>query len=124
MTSDKKTREAAYSLLSQFLEVGGHFRIACLVTSRLPSSRSDARRILNACHVFAYFPRPSSSKIKYVLTEYIGLDEHQIAAFKKKNRRWASIIKTYPGIFVSERELGLLGPEEEEVEAPAEAPKV
>ena len=53
-----------------------------------------------------------------MLTEYIGLDKHQIAAVKKKNRRWVSIIKNYPGIFVSERELGLLDPnEEEEAEA-------
>ena len=47
----------------------------------------------NECHVFAYRRRPSSSKSKCVLTEYIGLDKHQVAAFKNKNRRWISIIK-------------------------------
>ena len=68
-------------------------------------------------------PEASSSKIKYVLTEYLGLDKHQLAAFKKKNSRWISIIRNYPGIFVSERELGLLGPEDGE-EARADTPKV
>ena len=123
--SDKKIREAVYIVLSQVLELGRHFRITCLVTNHLPSNKSDTRIILNECHVFAYFPRPSSSKIKCVLTVYIGLDKHQIATFrKKKSSRWISIIKNYPGIFVSERELGLLDREEEEAEGPAEAPKV
>jgi len=119
---DKKIREAVYIMLSQILEIGRHFRIACLVTNRLPSNRSDTRRILNECHVFTYFPRPSSSKIKHVLTEYIGLGKHQIAAFKKKNSRWVSIIKNYPGIFVSERELGLLDPNEDEGDEKEAAP--
>ena len=47
---------------------------------------------------------------------YIGLGKHQVTAFKKKNRRWISIIKNYPGIFVREQELGLLDPNEEEKE--------
>ena len=39
VVSDKKIREAVYAMLSQILEIGGHFRISCLVTSHLPSSR-------------------------------------------------------------------------------------
>ena len=112
--SDKKTREAVYGLLNQILEIGRHFNITCLVTNHLPSNRSDTRRILNECHVFTYFPRSSSAKIKYVLTEYLGLDKKQIAAFKKKHSRWISIIKNYPGIYVCESEMGLLDPNDEE----------
>ena len=106
--SDKKIREAVYALLNQILEIGRHHSITCLVTNHLPSNRSDTRRILNECHSFTYFPRSSSAKIKYVLTEYLGLDKHQIASFKRKNSRWVSVIKNYPGIYVSEREMGLL----------------
>ena len=73
--SNKKIREAVYSLLNQVLEIGRRFKIACLMTNRLPSNRSDTRRILSECRVFVYFPRSTSSKIKYVLQEHIGLDK-------------------------------------------------
>ena len=79
--SDKKIRDAVYSLLNHVLEIGRHFNITCLMTNHLPSNRSDTRRILNECHAFVYFPRSSSSKIKYVLHEYIGLDKKQITKF-------------------------------------------
>ena len=55
-------------------------------------------------------------KIKYVLTEYIGLDKKHIAKFKKMNSRWICIIKNFPGAYLSEREVGLLHPEENDNE--------
>ena len=114
--ADKRIREGVYSLLNQILEIGRHFKITCLVTNHLPSNRSDTRRILNERHAFIYFPRSSSSKIKYVLTEYIGLDKKHIAKFKKMNSRWICIIKNFPGAYLSEREVGLLHPEENDNE--------
>jgi nicotinamide riboside kinase len=112
--SDKRIRDAVYSLLNQILEIGRHFKISCVVTNHLPSNRSDTRRILNEAHVFVYFPRSSSSKIKYVLTEYLGLDKNQISKFKKLNSRFIAIIKNYPGVYIAEHEVGLLHPEENE----------
>ena len=114
--SDKRIREAVYSLLNQILEIGRHFKISCVVTNHLPSNRSDTRRILNEAHIFVYFPRSSSSKIKYVLTEYIGLDKKHIAMFKKMNSRFIAIIKNYPGVFIAEHAVGLLHPEENDSE--------
>ena len=122
--SDKKIREAVYNTLNQVLEIGRHFSITCLVTNHLPSNRSDTRRILNECHSFTYFPRSSSAKIKYVLTEYLGLDKRQISAFKKMHSRWVCIIKNYPGIFVSEREIGLLDPNDDDDEEPKKGANV
>lgn len=110
--SDKKIRDAVYSLLNQVLEIGRHFNITCLMTNHLPSNRSDTRRILNECHAFVYFPRSSSSKIKYVLNEYIGLDRKQITEFKKMNSRWICVLKSYPGVYLSEQKLGLLNLED------------
>ena len=106
--SDKKIRDAVYSLLNQVLEIGRHFKISCLMTNHLPSNRSDTRRILNECHVFVYFPRSSSSKIKYVLLEYLGLDKKQIKDFKKQNSRWISISKNFPGVWLAEHSVGML----------------
>ena len=90
--SDKKIRDGVYNLLNQVLEIGRHFKITCLMANHLPSNRNDTRRMLNECHIFVYFPRSSSSKIKYVLSEYIGLDKQQIVEFKKYNSRWIAVL--------------------------------
>ena len=61
-----------------------------------------------------------------MFTKYIGVGKQQVVTFKKKNSRWISIIKNYPGIFASERELGLLDPhddEEDEKEVALAPPK-
>lgn len=110
--SNKKIREAVYNILNQVLEIGRHFKITCLMTNHLPSNKTDTRRILNECHYFTYFPRSSSSKIKYVLQEYLGLDKKQISEFKKLNSRWICIKKNFPGIWISEHSLGLLNMED------------
>ncbi len=83
VVSDKKTREAVYSLLNRALETGRHFKTFCLLTNHLPSNRPDTRRI--ECHVFVHLPPSSSSKIEYVLIEHLGLDKKQIKDFKKQN---------------------------------------
>ena len=78
------------------------------MTNHLPSNRGETRRILNETHYFVYFPRSSSAKIKYVLTEYIGLSKQQISLFKKMNSRWIAINRQYPGVYISEHKIGLL----------------
>ncbi len=83
------------------------------MTNHLPSNRTDTRRILNKRHIFIYFPRSSSAKIKYVLTEHLGLSKSQILDFKKKNSRWIAVLKSFPGIWVAERQLGLLDMEDD-----------
>ncbi len=82
--SNKQIRNGVYDPLNQVLEIGRHFKITCLMTNHLPSNRTVTRRILNECHVFTYLPRSSSAKIKYVLTEYIGLSKNQILYYKKQ----------------------------------------
>ena len=108
-----KIREAVYSLLNQVLEIGRHFKISCSMTSHLPSNRSDTRRILNERHVFVYFPRSSSSKIKYVLLEYLGIGKSQIQYFKKQNSRWIGISKNFPGVWLAEHSVGMLNMDDE-----------
>jgi hypothetical protein len=62
---------------------------------------------MNAIYLYI-FPDQLSSKIKYVLSEYIGLDKKQISEFKKFNSRWICNLKNFPGIFVSEHKLGII----------------
>ena len=106
--TDKRIREGVYNLLNQVLQIGRHMNVTALVTSHLSTDRNRTRIILCEAHIVVYFPRSSNNKIKYFLSEYVGLDKKQISEFKKLNSRWVAILKNYPGIFVSEHKLGLL----------------
>ena len=106
--NDKKVRNAVCSILDQCLEVGRHFRITVLITFHLPSDRQATRKMLNECGYMVYFPQSSSSKIKYVLTNYLDLDEKQIRYFRKLHSRWICIKKNFPQCYVAEHECGLL----------------
>jgi nicotinamide riboside kinase len=113
--SDKKQREAVYGLLNQILEVGRHHKIWCIITNHLPTAGKDTRRVLNECHSLTYFPHSGSAKgIKYLLTEYLGLEKGDIARIKKSKSRWATIFKNYPQIAMTEKELYLLAEDDDE----------
>ena len=47
-------------------------------------------------------------KIKYFLTEHVGVDKKMITYFKKQNTRAVTILKNYPMCYLCEREVGLL----------------
>jgi Cdc6-like AAA superfamily ATPase len=105
---DKKIREAVLSIMNQVLEVGRHYNITALITNHLPSDRNNTRRVLNEVMIFTYFPASAGGKIKYVLQNYLDVDEKKIKYFKRINSRWLCIRKHYPQCWISQHELGLL----------------
>ena len=106
--SDKKQREAVYSLLNQILEVGRHHRISCIITNHLSTAGKDTRRVLNECHSVTFFPFSGSIKgLKYLLTEYLGIDKKYFKKIKSKKSRWATIFKMYPQVVMTEKDLWL-----------------
>ena len=109
---DKKTKDAVLAIMNQVLEVGRHYSITCLITNHLPSDRHNTRRILNEVMYFVYFPASAGGKIKYVLTEYLDVDEQKIKYFKRLNTRWIVIRKNYPQCWASQHEVGLLNAED------------
>lgn len=111
--SNKKHREAVYTLLNSILETGRHFRISCVLTNHLATNGKDTRRILNECHSITYFPSSGSLKsLKYLLTEYIGLDKKDMVKIKKMKSRWATIFKNYPQIAMTNRDIWILAEDE------------
>ena len=75
---DKKIREAVLKLMNLALEVGRHYRINMVSANHLPSNGRDSRRVLNEASSFTYFPHSANAKIKYFLTEYVGVDKKMI----------------------------------------------
>ena len=112
--SDRKIKNAVCSILDQCLEVGRHHKITVLITFHLPSDRHTTRKMLNESQYFVYFPQSSSSKIRYVLTNYLDIDERMIKFFKRLNTRWVCIRKNFPMCWVSEHACALLNVDSED----------
>lgn len=111
---DKKIREAVYQVLNAILETGRHTKTSVCISNHLPTAGKDTRRVLNECHCVVYFPHSGSAKaLKYLLTEYLGLDKTSMTKIKKLKTRWACIFKNYPSIAMTEKNMWLLADDDE-----------
>jgi Cdc6-like AAA superfamily ATPase len=112
--SDKKFREAVYQILNAILETGRHTKTSVCISNHLPTAGKDTRRVLNECHAVVYFPHSGSAKaLKYLLTEYLGLDKTSMSKIKKLKTRWACIFKNYPTIAMTEQNMWLLADDDD-----------
>ena len=106
--SDRKQRDAVYSLLNQMLEVGRHHKITVVITNHLATSGKDTRRVLNECHSVTYFPYSGSNVgTKRLLEDYLGLDKKTIKMIKDKKSRHATVFKNYPQVIMTDRDIWL-----------------
>lgn len=111
---DKKLREAVYQVLNAILETGRHTKTSVCISNHLPTAGKDTRRVLNECHCVVYFPHSGSAKaLKYLLTEYLGLDKTSMTKIKKLKTRWACIFKNYPSIAMTEKNMWLLADDDD-----------
>lgn len=102
--SDRKIREAVIILINQILEIGRHFKITLIMTNHLATAGRDTRRILNEAHTITYFPHSGSSHgVKYLLTEYCGIDKKDMKIAKQSGSRWCTIFKNYPCVMMTEK---------------------
>ena len=113
--TDKKMKVKVNGLLNLILETGRHTNTYCIYTSHLPTAGNDTKRILNECHSITFFPKSLGGRsLKYLLENYLGLDKYQIKKVKKLRSRWVSVLKTYPQVIVSEREIYTINHDDDE----------
>ena len=113
--SNKRIRDAVYSVLNNILEIGRHRKLWCLITNHLPTLGRDGRKILNECHFVVYFPKSGSNGVnmKRLLVDYLGLDNKFMPKMKKEKTRWVTIFKTYPNFFFTETKARIMDDEDE-----------
>jgi predicted AAA+ superfamily ATPase len=106
--SDKKQREAVYAILNSALETGRHHRVTVIITNHLATAGKDTRRVLNEAHSVTYFPFSGSNVgLKRLLVDYLGLTPKMMAHIKTLKSRWATIVKNYPGVLFTEKDIWL-----------------
>ena len=103
-------------LLNECLQVGRHYKITCLITKHTACNSNDTKIILAESHQFVVFPQGLGNKsLKYLLDNYLGLDNSQIKKIKNQNSRWVAINRrTFPLSVVSEKECFILSNNDEE----------
>ena len=107
--SNKILKNKINSILNQLLETGRHFNTSVIYTSHLATAGLDTKRILNEAHSITIFPSSLGGRsLKNLLENHLGFDRHQIKKTKNINSRWATIMKTYPMVVLSEKEAYLL----------------
>lgn len=107
--TDKKLRTKVSGILGMILETGRHTNTYCIYTSHLACAGNDTKRILNEAHSITFFPATAGGRtLKYLMDNYLGLDKKEITHVKKLPSRWITILKTYPKVVVSEKDIFLL----------------
>ena len=108
MIKDKVIRNEVFKFVNEILTTGRHFNISCALIVHYANNKPYLRDFLNECHTFTFFPRSMNRGTKYLLENYIGVDNEEIKKIKKLESRWITVYKNYPNCVLGERNLFML----------------
>lgn len=107
--SNKLIKKKVFTILNEILETGRHFNTSVVFTSHNATMGNDTKRILNEAHSVTIFPKNMGGKTsRYLLDQYLGLDKEEIKRLKKLQGRWVTVVKCYPMVVLSEKEVFVL----------------
>jgi hypothetical protein len=70
----------------------------------------QTKKLLNESHAITVFPRNMGGRsIKYLFENYLGLDKEEIKRLKKLKTRALTVVKGWPKVVVSDKEILCLG---------------
>lgn len=106
---DKFLKKKLFQTLNDTLQVGRKFEIDVVITFHVANAGHDTKIILNECNSITFNYRVMGNRaLKYLLDAYLGLDRKQIERIKKLEGRMITVMKTYPKLVLSEKELYVL----------------
>jgi hypothetical protein len=106
---DKNLKKKLFQTLNDTLQVGRKFEIDVLITFHVATAGNDTKIILNECNSVSFNYRTFGNRaLKYLLDAYLGLDKKQIERIRKLDGRMITVLKTYPKLVLSEKELYIL----------------
>jgi len=106
---DKHLKKKLFQTLNDTLQVGRKFEIDVLITFHVATAGNDTKIILNECNSVSFNYKTFGNRaLKYLLDAYLGLDKKQIERIKKLEGRMITVLKTYPKLVLSEKELYIL----------------
>lgn len=106
---DKAMRAKLWSISDRILQVGRHHNTSMIFTNHLPYDGKSTKMILNESHTITYPALLGGKGRKYLLENYIGLDNDDIKRLKSLPTRMITYIKGNPPCVIHERGALILG---------------
>ena len=101
---DGKIRKAIFHLMDICLKNGRSYNIHVISTYHSSTNR-EISSALNESEGIVFFMKNYNRSMKYLLEGYIGLNSQQIKTLRKNKSRSTTYIKTYPNVFIQERDI-------------------
>ena len=106
---DKKLKNKILAFFKKLCFIGRHHKITVCWLAHDVVSGHETKSILNECTSISIFPKGlGSKKIHYLLDNYFGLSKEEVERIKRIDSRCVTIMKTYPKVVLSEREIYIL----------------
>ena len=103
---DKKTLNRVMTLVNSIATCGRHANVSLLFLAHTATNGHMSKLLLSECHAIVLFPQNFSGRTsKYLLDNYLGFNKKQIEKIKHVNSRAVAIVKSYPMVVVTEREI-------------------
>jgi hypothetical protein len=103
---DKRTTSRVMNLVNSIATTGRHHNVSLMMLCHTATNGQMSKILLNECHAIVLFPANMTGKSsKYLLDNYFGLDMNQIKRVKDVNSRHIAILRSYPMIIQTEREI-------------------
>ena len=104
--SDKRVLKKVYEILDKALVTGRHSGTSVVYTTHTACNGSKTKLILTESHSITFFMNGMNGRSsKYLLDGYLGLDKKQIQELKKIKSRWTTVIKSFPQLILTQRQL-------------------
>ena len=94
------------SLDNYIAMTGRHYNVSLMMLCHTATNGAMSKILLNECHAIVLFPGNMTGKSsKYLLDNYFGLDKNQIKNIKNVNSRHIAILRSYPMVIQTERQI-------------------
>jgi len=104
--TDKKMKLKLKELLTKILNTGRHTYTSLIYLSHIACNGVETKGLLNEAHSITFFNATLGGRTKtYLLNQYLGLNKSEIEAINEVEGRAITIVKTYPMIMISEKEI-------------------
>jgi len=97
-----KLKKAVYELRDKLLKNSRKAKVSVLSTSHTFTG-IDNKAVLNESDVIVFFMQNYNKSLKYLLENYVGLDNDGIKILKQIKSRWCAYVKSYPNVIITER---------------------
>ena len=107
--TDKQMKLKLKELLTKILNTGRHTHTSLIYLSHIACNGVETKGLLNEAHSITFFNATLGGRTKtYLLNQYLGLSKSEIEAINEVEGRAITILKTYPMVMISEKEIQLV----------------